>query len=82
MKKYIIKKKQLNGYIERKKSEKTFYDILEKLYMNKKMLNESFSEKKVNQTIIDDFKRRGLINPIVKETLIKNEIIDINYKII
>ena len=40
MKKFLVTKKQLNEYVERKKTEKVFYDIVESLYYNTKFLNE------------------------------------------
>ena len=76
MKRFIITKEQLKEYIERKKSEKVFYNILECLHKNSKYLNESFSQKKVNQTVIDDYQRKGLITPLIYEMLIKYEIIN------
>jgi hypothetical protein len=76
MKRFIITKEQLKEYIERKKSEKVFYNILECLHKNSKYLNESFSQKKVNQTVIDDYQRKGLITPLIYEMLIKYKIIE------
>ena len=82
MKRFIITKEQLKEYIERKKSEKVFYNILECLHKNSKYLNESFSQKKVNQTVIDDYQRKGLITPLIYEMLIKYEIINEKQEII
>lgn len=82
MKKFIVKKEHLIEYVDRKKSDKTFYDILERLHKNSKMLNENISHVKANQSVIDDFKRKNLITPKVFETLIKFKIINENYEII
>lgn len=82
MKRFIVTKEQLNEYVERKKSEKVFYDIMECLHKNVKYLNENVSQKKANQTIIDDFERKKLITPRVYEMLIKHKIIDEKHEII
>lgn len=82
MKRIILKKQQLNEYIERKKSENIFYEIIDKLYENNKMLSETISKTSVNQNIINDYKRKNLINPYVYEMLIKNRIINEKHKII
>lgn len=82
MKRYIVTKKQLNEYIERKKAEKTFYEIVESLHRNTKFLNENVSYKKANQSVINDYKRKNLITPRVCEMLIKSKIINENHQII
>lgn len=82
MKKFIVTEKQLNEYVERKKSEKTYYNIVEMMHTNKKFLNENISLKDGNQTIINDFRRKNLITPLVFEMLIKNKIINENFEII
>ena len=74
MKRFKLTNKQLNEYLEIKKSEKTFYDIMEDLHRNVKYLNEGVSHKKANQSVIDDYRRRNLITPKVTEMLIKNKI--------
>ncbi len=76
MKRYLVTNAQLNEYIERKKTEKIFYDIIESLYKNVKFLNENVSRKKANQSVIDDYKRKNLITPKVYEMLIKHKIIN------
>jgi len=81
MKRFIVTKKQLNEYVEIKKAEKVFFDIVESLYKNTKFLHENVSVKKANQSIIDDFKRRNLITPAVQEMLVKYKIIDEKHKI-
>lgn len=82
MKKFIVTKKQINEYVERKRSEKVFYNILEEMYKSKKYLNENVSRERVNQTIINNFKRKDLITPRVHEMLIKYKVINENYEII
>jgi len=82
MKRFIVTEAQLNEYVERKKGEKTFWEIVEKLHENAKFLNESVSYKKVNQSVIKDYERRNLITPRVNEMLIKHKIIDQKSEII
>ncbi len=76
MKRFIVTKEQLNEYVDIKKSEKIFYDIVEAIHLNNKYLNETVSKQKANQTIIENFKRKGLINDKVSEMLIEYKIID------
>ena len=76
MKRLIVKQSQLVEYVERKKTEKVFYDIVESLHKNVKFLNESVSHKKANQSVIEDYKRKNLITPRVYDMLVKYEIID------
>lgn len=83
MKRFIITEKQLNHFFEIKLAEKTCDDILISIHNNMKYLNENISQKKVNQNIIDNYKRKNLITPIVYELLVnKYKLIDENYKII
>jgi len=82
MKTFIVKKEQLNEYVERKKSDKAFYDILERLHTNKKFLTENVSHTKANQSVIDDLRRKNLITPRVYEMLISNKIINESYEIL
>jgi len=82
MKRYIVTKKQLNEYLENKKAEKIFYDIVESLSKNTKFLNENVSHKKANQSVINDYKRKNLMTSKVYEMLIKYQIIDENNQII
>lgn len=82
MKRIIVTKKQLNEYIEIKKSEKIFYEIVNLMYKNIHFLNENISYKNANQTIINNYKRKNLITPKVYEMLIKHKIINENYEII
>jgi hypothetical protein len=81
MKRIILTDAQLNEYVERKKSEKIFYDILEELHKNVKFLNENISHEKANLSVIENYKRKNLITPRVFEMLIKHKIINENYEI-
>jgi len=82
MKRFLVTKTQLNEYVEKKKTEKVFYDIMEKLHENVKFLNENVSHKKVNQSLIEDYKRKNLITPKVYDMLLKNKVINVKYEII
>lgn len=82
MKRFIVKKKHLIEYIENKKAEKIFYNILEDIHKNTKFLNENISIKNANQTIIDDYRRKNLITSKVEEMLIKYKIINEKNEII
>lgn len=76
MRRFIVTEKQLNEYIEKKRSEKVFNQIIEDLNKNAKLLNENVSYKKVNQSVIDNYVRKNLITQRVAEMLIKNKITD------
>ena len=82
MKRILITKKQLNEYVENKKAEKIFYNIVETLYLTTLHLNENVSYDKINKSIINDFNRRNLITPRVNEMLIKYNIINNDNEII
>jgi hypothetical protein len=82
MNRYILTEAQLREYVETKKSEKIFYDILEDLHKNAKFLNENISRQRTNQTIIENYKRKDLLTSRVVEMLIKNKIIDEKHEII
>jgi hypothetical protein len=82
MSRYIITEAQLREYVETKKSEKIFYDILEDLHKNVKFLNENISRQRTSQTIIENYKRKDLLTPRVIEMLIKNKIINEKHEII
>lgn len=82
MKRFIVTKKQLSEYVENKKAEKIYYDIMECLHNNMKNLNEDVSIKGANQSVIDNFRRKNLITPKVREMLIKHKIIDEKHEII
>ena len=79
---YILTEAQLQEYVETKKSEKIFYDILENLHKNVKFLNENISCQRASQTIIENYKRKDLLTPRVIEMLIKNKIINEKHEII
>jgi len=82
MKRLVVTKKQLNEFIEIKKAEKIYYDILENIHNNMKFLNENISLKKANLSVIENFQRKGQITPRVYEMLIKHNIINDKYEII
>lgn len=82
MKNIIIKKEQLVEYLEKKKTDKVYYNIIIDLHKNRKNLNESVSLNDANQHTINNYKRKNLITPRVHEQLIKYKIINENYKII
>ena len=76
MRRFIVTKQQLNEYVERKRAEKIFYDIIADIHASKKFLNESVSKKKVYQSIIDNYARKNLITPHVNEMLVKHGIVN------
>jgi len=82
MKRLIVTKEQLTEYVEKKKAEKIFYDIIESLHKNVKFLNEGVSHEKANQSVIADYERKNLITPRVHEMLVKHKIIDQKREII
>lgn len=82
MKKFIVTVKQLTEYVENKRAERVFYDILETLHNNVKMLNENVSHDKANQAVILNYKRKNLITPKVNEMLIRYGIINEKKEII
>ena len=82
MKRIIITKDQLKEFVETKKAEKVFYDIVEDLHKNGRFLNESVSKNKANKTVIENYRRKNLITPRVFEMLIKNQIINESYEIL
>lgn len=82
MKRFLVTSKQLNEYVEQKRDEKIFYDIVETLHKNVKYLNENISHKKANQSVINTYEQKNLITPRVYEMLIKNKIINEKHEII
>jgi hypothetical protein len=76
MKRFIVTESQLIEYVDNKKAEKIFYDIVEALHKNQKFLNENVSHKKANQSVIDRFMGKNLINQRVAEMLTKHKITD------
>ena len=82
MKRIILTESQLREYVERKKAEKIYYDIVEQIHNNQRFLNENVSHKKANQSVIDRFVSKKLINNKVFEMLIKHKIMNENYEIL
>jgi hypothetical protein len=82
MSRYILTEAQLVEYVEKKKAEKIFYDILEDLHKNVKFLNKNISREKANTMIIENYRRKNLLTPRVTEMLINNKIINENHEII
>lgn len=82
MRRLIVTKKQLDEFVETKKAEKIFYDIVEELHKSGKFLNEGVFKSKANMAIIENYKRKNLITPKVFELLVKNKIINESYEIL
>ena len=82
MKRYVITQKQLQEYVEKKQAEKMFFNILEDLHKNSKYLNENTLRERANQTVINNYRRRGLVSSLVEEMLKKANILDENHEII
>jgi len=82
MRRIIVTKKQLDEFVETKKAEKIFYDIVEELHKNGKFLNEGALKSKANIAIIENYKRKNLIILKVFELLVKNKIINESYEIL
>jgi hypothetical protein len=81
MRRIILTEQQLREYVEIKKAEKVYYDIVEQIHKNQKFLKEDVSHKKASQSVIDRFKGKNLINQKVFEMLQKHSIINENYEI-
>jgi hypothetical protein len=77
-----VTKQQLVEFVERKKADKIFYEIVEQLHKNEKFLNENISRSKANMAIIENYKRKNLITPRVFEMLVKHKIINETYEIL
>lgn len=82
MKRFILTEAQLKEYVEIKKADKIFYDIVEQIHMNQRFLKESVSHKKANQSVIEGFMSKKLINQRVAEMLTKYKITDVTGQII
>lgn len=82
MRKIIVTNKQLTNFVESKKTEKVFYDIVADLHLNRKNLNESVSIISANQSVIDNYLRKNLITSEINEMLIKYDIINEKKEII
>jgi len=78
MKTFILKKSQLNEYIENKKAENVLYDIVLDMGNNVKYLKEDMSISHANQAIIESYRVRGLLTPKVSELLEKYKITNEN----
>ena len=77
-KKIIVRESQLREYIKRKKNNKVFCEIIESLYKNSKFLSEHISKEKTNKSIIENYKRKGLITPEIENLLKEYQIIKEN----
>ena len=82
MKRFIMTETQLKEYVEYKKAEKVFYNIVEQIHKNQKFLKENVSIKGANQSVIDSFNKKKLITPRVQEMLVKFKITDQKCEII
>lgn len=82
MRRFIVTKEQLDEYVEKKRTEKVFYDIVADLHETNKFLNESISKDRVNQSVIDNYGRKNLITPKVNEMLVKYGIVNEKREII
>jgi len=76
MKRIIVTEAQLREYVETKKSEKIFYDIVEDLHKNAKYLTENISREKADKTVIENYRRKNLLTTKVLEMLVKYKVID------
>ena len=76
MKRFILTDAQLMEYVEIKKADKIFYDIVEQIHKNQKYLKENMSIRGANQSVIDSFNKKKLINTKVQEMLTKFRITD------
>ena len=81
-KRYIVTEKQLREYVEKKMAEKTFFNIVEDLHKNNKFLNESTLIKKANQLVVDNYKRKGFLSPLVEDMLKNAKILNEKQEII
>ena len=81
-KRYIVTQKQLSEYIEKKTAEKVFFNIVEDLHKNRKFLNENTLIEKANQTVINNYRRRGLMSSLVEEMLKNTRILNEKHEII
>jgi hypothetical protein len=82
MRRIIVTRKQLETFVENKKAEKIFYDIVADLHSNRKNLNEGVSIDGANQSVIDNYRRKNLITPKVNEMLVKYGVISEKKEII
>lgn len=81
-KKYILTESQLNQLIERKRKNKNIAEnIILKTKTFKKALNESKHQKNAVLSLLENYKKKGLLNKkvidLIKESeLIKDELIE------
>jgi hypothetical protein len=82
MRRFIVTKAQLKEYVDNKRTEKVFYDIVADLHETNKFLNESISKDRVNQSVIDNYSRKNLLTSEVNEMLVKYGIVNEKREII
>jgi hypothetical protein len=82
MRTFIVTKAQLKEYVDNKRTEKVFYDIVADLHETNKFLNENISKDRVNQSVIDNYSRKNLLTPEVNEMLVKYGIVNEKREII
>ena len=68
-KRIIVTKQQLHEYVERKKAERIFCSIIDRLHKNSQFLSEQVSLEKSNQSVIENYRRKNLITPHVEMLL-------------
>lgn len=78
----IVTENQLKNYVNYKKDNKVFYEIVEAIYRNNKNINENMSKRKINQTIIDYYDKIGLLTESVVKMLGEHGLTDKNNNII
>lgn len=78
----IITKKQLNEYLNKKKNEKYFYQILESIYFGNTNLKSDSQKLNYKQSIIDNLVNKGIMTKSLHESLVKHNIINDDLKII
>ena len=65
MKKIIVTEAQLQEFVDNKKAEKIFYEIVEKIHLNEKYLTENIDHNKANKTIIESYKNKKLFITVI-----------------
>jgi len=76
MKRFLVTRKQLTEYVEKKKAEKTFNAILTDMYNNSRYLSENVSVVKANKNVIKEYERKKLLTPKVKDMLKEHNLLD------
>ena len=69
MKRFLVTKKQLIEYVEKKKAEKTFNAILTDMHNNSRYLSENVSVVKANKNVLKEYERKKMLTPKVKKML-------------